>query len=337
MTDAVEPTGKEPSAGIGADAAAPVVVFLHTIPLLVEVFDDLAVRLLPGVRSLHVVDEPALELVRRHGGLDAAATGQVAAHAHLAEALGAPDPCIGCHEDKGAAWNIEAFEKWYPRAAARRPRFSEAFRAGRAREPEAAQALARILRDQTEAGIVRATALRLLAAYGSERALLAVGRATEDADALVRAAAVEGLSTIVRPGSHRSLQARKTAWLAPLIEDCGVVPYHLVRRGSRRKTFVRVDVECGALDLAGLSAKGEADDDTVVERLTTRVERARGGGEVLHSDPVADEVFDVALCLRQWRVRIVPTHRRHEAIHLAGKFLNRHRRLHLLIQKPASA
>jgi predicted CXXCH cytochrome family protein len=137
----------------------------------------------------------------------------------LAEALGAPDPCIGCHEDKGAAWNIEAFSKWYPLAVAREPRFAAAFRAGRAREPEAEQALARISRDQTEAGIVRATALRLLSAYSSEGALLAVGRGTTDPDALVRAAAVEGLSSLVRRTSQRGLQARKAAWVAPLLTD----------------------------------------------------------------------------------------------------------------------
>lgn len=92
-------------------------------------------------------------------------------------------------------------------------------------------------------------------------------------------------------GKSTVLKALALAVLAPVIEESGAVPYHLKRRGSRRDAFVRVDVACSTLDLAGLGSKRAVTEDVVVQRLTTRVERSRGV-ESLHSDPVADEVFE---------------------------------------------
>jgi len=82
--------------------------------------------------------------------------------------------------------------------------------AGRAGDPGAAPALARISGDVEQPGIVRATAIQLLAGYGDMDAL---EKGTRDEDPLVRAAAAGGLA------GGRSDPARAARLLEPLLRD----------------------------------------------------------------------------------------------------------------------
>ncbi|MCS6907800.1 MAG: aspartate/glutamate racemase family protein [Anaerolineales bacterium] len=65
------------------------VVFLHTVPALVRLFDELSRELLPNVEPTHVADEMLLKLVLAQGGLSPFVYQRVADHVIAAERYGA--------------------------------------------------------------------------------------------------------------------------------------------------------------------------------------------------------------------------------------------------------
>jgi Asp/Glu/hydantoin racemase len=75
---------------------AQTVVFIHTVPLLLPVFDRLAAELLPGVRVLSILDEPLLERVRQRGTVAAEDGARLAAHVAEAHAIGAGAVLVTC-------------------------------------------------------------------------------------------------------------------------------------------------------------------------------------------------------------------------------------------------
>jgi Flp pilus assembly protein TadD len=114
----------------------------------------------------------------------------------LSEKLGTPNACTNCHEDRSANWAAEAIARWYPDSQRREaPHFAESFQAVRGGAIEAAPALISIAGDLAQPGIVRATALDLLARYGPAAASAAV-RAARDDDPLVRTSAVRALAVL---------------------------------------------------------------------------------------------------------------------------------------------
>lgn len=127
--------------------------------------------------------------------------------------LGVPNACNGCHADKTAEWAAEAVDRWYPREAPRPPHFAEALALGRAGDPSAAAPLRQVFLDPEQPGIVRATALGLLARYGDVDAL---ARGAKDEEPLVRVEAARG--------------SGDPASLAPLLSD----PVRLVRVEAAR-------------------------------------------------------------------------------------------------------
>jgi predicted CXXCH cytochrome family protein len=129
--------------------------------------------------------------------------------------LGVPNTCNGCHADKTAEWAAEAVDRWYPREAPRPPHFAEALAAARRGDPAAVPALRQLFLDPEQPGIVRATALGLLARYGDVEAL---ARGAKDEDPLVRVEAARGFPEPA-PGA-----------LAPLLSD----PVRLVRVEAAR-------------------------------------------------------------------------------------------------------
>jgi len=74
----------------------PRVVFVHTVPPLVEVFGELAARMLPDVSVMHILDEPLLEHVRQRGGLHAEDGERLTAHVQEAAAIGAATVLVTC-------------------------------------------------------------------------------------------------------------------------------------------------------------------------------------------------------------------------------------------------
>jgi hypothetical protein len=64
-------------------------VLVHTVPPLVAEFDALCATMLPGVKVLHVLDEPLLERIRRQGTAGPEDDARLADHVRMAEDVGA--------------------------------------------------------------------------------------------------------------------------------------------------------------------------------------------------------------------------------------------------------
>lgn len=75
---------------------ADLLVLVHTVPPLIEVFNRLAAELLPGVRVLHVLDEPLLEQVRQRGHLAEEDARRLGTHVREAAQIGAAAVLVTC-------------------------------------------------------------------------------------------------------------------------------------------------------------------------------------------------------------------------------------------------
>jgi Asp/Glu/hydantoin racemase len=75
---------------------APLLVLVHTVPSLVQDFGERCAAMLPGVRVLHILDEPLLERIRRRGYVAPEDEDRLAGHIAEAEALGADAVLVTC-------------------------------------------------------------------------------------------------------------------------------------------------------------------------------------------------------------------------------------------------
>jgi len=71
-------------------------VFIHTVRPLVDVFHRLGAEFLPGIPSMHVLDELILERIRRRGSLAPEDAERLRAHVALAEEVGACAVLVTC-------------------------------------------------------------------------------------------------------------------------------------------------------------------------------------------------------------------------------------------------
>jgi len=171
----------------------------------------------PGAQCLHC-HMPTTNYMVVHGRPD---HGMRVPRPDLSASTGSPDACTACHKDKTPVWAAAATERWYGTARRQVPHFGQTLAAAQAGAPAADAALARLAGDTANPAVVRASALAALRAYpaGHEAERIA---ATRDADAEVRAAAVDSLEHF--PPAQR-LQA-----LAPLLRD----PIRAVRIAAAR-------------------------------------------------------------------------------------------------------
>lgn len=103
---------------------------------------------------------------------------------------GAPNACNDCHADRTPEWAVAEIGKRFPDPAHRGPHYGTAFAAARQDPVAAAEALMAIVEAGDMPGIVRATALDLLAAASTPEIAARMEPALSDPDPLVRAAAV---------------------------------------------------------------------------------------------------------------------------------------------------
>jgi len=108
----------------------------------------------------------------------------------LAAETGGPDACTDCHVDRSPAWAADRIARWYPDSHHRGAHYATALAAARRDAAAAAPALVGLARDETQPGIVRATALWHLGRSGDAAAAGRVADLLDDADPLIRHAAV---------------------------------------------------------------------------------------------------------------------------------------------------
>ncbi len=114
---------------------------------------------------------------------------------------GAPDTCTACHGDRDPAWAAAEIARRFPESDHRGPHFSTTFAAAR-RDPVAeAAALMALADDPRLAGIVRATALDLLAPATDPAVAGQTAPLLDDPDPLVRGAAA-GLQRALEPAAR---------------------------------------------------------------------------------------------------------------------------------------
>jgi predicted CXXCH cytochrome family protein len=121
---------------------------------------------------------------------------------------GTPNACTQCHQNKSAQWAAEAIVKWHGPDRRREPHYGQILRAGREHEAGAAAQVTMLARDNSQPGIVRATALNLLREYPSRSAEEAIQEGGQDRDPLVRIGSLrglEGLAPAVRMGVAEKL------------------------------------------------------------------------------------------------------------------------------------
>ncbi|MBN8441504.1 MAG: hypothetical protein J0M28_07360 [Thauera sp.] len=125
----------------------------------------------------------------------------------LSRRIGTPNACQSCHADRPAEWAEAAIAR-HLGAQPRLEHYGEVFAAARKGDADAGSRLAALIGDGQQPAIVRATAIELLAAIGTEAPSAA---ALRDADPVVRVAAAAAWSA-------RSADER-LAHLPPLLAD----------------------------------------------------------------------------------------------------------------------
>lgn len=125
--------------------------------------------------------------------------------------LGVPNACNHCHAERDAQWARATVRAWYGHDASGYQTYAPALHAGRRGALDAVGRLVALVRDTTQPGIARATALGLLRGQVAPRSLRAAQLGLGDADPLVRRAAV-GVVEELAPRQRLPL-------LAPLLND----------------------------------------------------------------------------------------------------------------------
>ena len=140
--------------------------------------------------------------------------------------IGTPNACSDCHTNRSARWAEDALIAWNGTARSESMHFGEALHAGRQGEPGAVSKLLEVLADSRQSGIVRASAIELLAGYPGEVSSAAVRRSLADADPLVRHQALVA--------QQREPAARLGALLAPMLDD----PHRAIRHEAARQLAI---------------------------------------------------------------------------------------------------
>ena len=140
----------------------------------------------------------------------------------LSASLGTPNACGNCHAGRDARWAADAIAGWYPQRKPGFQAFATTFAAADRGDPAANPGLAALVKDAAQPAIVRASAIARGARSGGPELQAASVAALGDADALVRAAAAEGLRT-----ANPALRAEH---LPKLLGD----PVRLVRMAAAR-------------------------------------------------------------------------------------------------------
>ncbi len=112
----------------------------------------------------------------------------------LSEALGVPNACNGCHDDKTTDWASAEIRKRYP--TGQPEHYGEAIAAGRARDADASHELTKLAADYTKPAIVRGTALSLVNVYDDAASIDALTAGLNDEAPLVRLGSLAGIRNL---------------------------------------------------------------------------------------------------------------------------------------------
>jgi predicted CXXCH cytochrome family protein len=119
----------------------------------------------------------------------------------LSVALGVPNACNACHEDRSAEWAAANVAAWFPEGRSGTFHYGQALHAGRSWAADRHTLLTRVIADSAVPAIVRATAISLVANQMDDSGIELIGRSLRDSSPLVQLAAIEALENV--PASLR--------------------------------------------------------------------------------------------------------------------------------------
>ena len=119
--------------------------------------------------------------------------------------MGAPNACNQCHKERSAQWAADTIRQWAPQAAPGYQTFAEALHAGERNRAGARGLLMAVVEDRQQPAIARASATALLTRYPGPLTTDVLRGALNDADPLLRGAAVEALGGTAPEERVRSL------------------------------------------------------------------------------------------------------------------------------------
>ncbi|MBB5210845.1 tetratricopeptide repeat protein [Microbulbifer hydrolyticus] len=117
----------------------------------------------------------------------------------LSDKIGSPNACIGCHVDESNQWAADILQEKF---GAPDPHYGEAIHAGRTGAPDAEGRLLKLVMDDTQPEIVRATAVSLLPSYLSQtsaQVLQVIAQGDSELQHLGMARALDRVPQQVRP------------------------------------------------------------------------------------------------------------------------------------------
>jgi Flp pilus assembly protein TadD len=107
----------------------------------------------------------------------------------LSAELGTPDACTACHVDRTTEWAAEAALSWWGAERSAQQHYGQVLAAGRRQAIGSGHGLARLVRDEEQSAIVRASALVLLAEQPGGASPDDLARAASASEPLLRLAA----------------------------------------------------------------------------------------------------------------------------------------------------
>lgn len=119
----------------------------------------------------------------------------------LSAQLDTPNACNACHADKTAQWAVDKVKGWYGHQAKGYQNYAEALHAARTGTPDASARLTALIQDRSQPAIARATAISEVAANLAPELLPVLTQALQDANPLLRSAALEAMQQL--PPEHR--------------------------------------------------------------------------------------------------------------------------------------
>ncbi|WP_363351968.1 tetratricopeptide repeat protein [Methylocystis echinoides] len=125
--------------------------------------------------------------------------------------LAAPNACSQCHGAKTAAWAAETLTRWRMDGKPGFQTFAEAFDLADRQAPGAADALLRVIADESQSAVARASALQRLALVPQPAAIERARRALADKSPIVRSSAA---AVVANADARTRIEA-----LAPLLAD----------------------------------------------------------------------------------------------------------------------
>lgn len=163
----------------------------------------------------------------------------------LSDKTGAPNACIGCHEDNTNNWATNAILKWHPESKYMgSEHFSQAFHAADRGLPNASQMLTKIAQNKDMPDIIRASALARMENYPDQNTVVAIVRSVRDNEPLKRQGAISAASNfaiadryrMLKPllsDEHMPIRAAAARELAPILME----PFPNNLKGEERKTL----------------------------------------------------------------------------------------------------